>query len=702
MNSFRMYRCWLVDAFCRSLLRIFACCGVAATVHAQTWTLTKTNLPGVNQAYSIAYGNGRFVATFSGNGANTPGVGWSIDGQTWNASSPGLSFQQGSLAFFGGMFRLASNAGVWRSADGNTWQRIYSATNSNTFFRGIATDGHGMLLGNANTNGNTLVYTPDEVTWRSTAPLPNTGAAGTSSSVQGVVYGAGRYLVTYAIHLANGNLVTYAASTIDGTSWTLVPALASAYQIAGGNGRIVGMSGLQVSVSTDGTTFSTTTLPLEYLNPGLMGFAGGRFFLMEKLAGSFDGVTWTSLGSITWPSSRNISEVAYGNGRYVVVGFSSSSGVPSDVIAWGLALAPPILATQPASQTVIEGKPATLGITVDNPDTGTTFQWRHDGKAISGATAATLAFDAIKSSDAGSYACDVKNTLGSASSEAAILAVVPITQAGRITNLSVLTAVTQPDESFAVGFVLGGNGTSGTTSLLVRAGGPSLSQFGVGSPNPDPKLELISGGVKIAENDNWGGTAQLLAAATQVGAYAYPALDSTDAALISDRMAVGGSTVQISANNGATGAVIAELYDATTSNSFTATTPRLINVSVRKALAPGATLIAGFAIGGLTSKTVLVRAIGPSLAAYGVSGAHPNPTLALYPNGATTPSMTNDDWGGGVELRNAFAAVGAFALDASTRDAAFIATLPPGTYSAQASGVGTTSGVVLVEVYEIP
>jgi hypothetical protein len=77
-----------------------------------------------------------------------------------------------------------------------------------------------------------------------------------------------------------------------------------------------------------------------------------------------------------------------------------------------------------------------------------------------------------------------------------------------------------------------------------------------------------------------------------------------------------------------------------------------------------------------------------------------NPRLELY-SGANR-ILENDDWGGTAVLTTAFSAVAAFALPADSRDAAILVTLAPGSYTAQVSGVGSTTGVALVEVYEVP
>jgi hypothetical protein len=94
--------------------------------------------------------------------------------------------------------------------------------------------------------------------------------------------------------------------------------------------------------------------------------------------------------------------------------------------------------------------------------------------------------------------------------------------------------------------------------------------------------------------------------------------------------------------------------------------------------------------------------VGPTLgeAPFGVPGVVPDPELRLFAGERRIEA--NDNWGGGAALAAAFARVGAFALPAGSRDAALLATLPPGAYTAQVSGVGGTTGVALVEVYEVP
>jgi len=268
---------------------------------------------------------------------------------------------------------------------------------------------------------------------------------------------------------------------------------------------------------------------------------------------------------------------------------------------------------------------------------------------------------------------------------------------GRLANLSILTGLNEPGDEFTLGYVVGGDGTSGAKPILIRAAGPSLAQLGVSAPVGDPRLELFSGGAKTGENDNWGGTAALANAFSSVGAFGYASASSLDAAVLTS-VAAGNNTVRVAANG--TGTVIAELYDSTPTAAFAGGTPRLVNVSVLKHIGSG--LTAGFVIGGSTGKTVLVRAIGPTIGAapFNVAGAITDPQLTLF--SGTTPITSNDNWGGTPALAAAFSQVGAFALPPASRDAALVATLQPGSYTVQVTGTGNTTGVAIVEVYEVP
>lgn len=370
---------------------------------------------------------------------------------------------------------------------------------------------------------------------------------------------------------------------------------------------------------------------------------------------------------------------------------SISITTPSPVIV------APLITSNPAAITVVEGQSATLG-TIATGTAPLLYQWRRDGVPISGATDSTFTIAATRIADAGSYSVTVANAAGSIISSAASLIVKPA-EPGRLANLSIRTATEAGNGTLIVGFVLGGSGTIGPNSLLLRAAGPSLAQFGVSGPLPDPVLSLFDGGRLISSNDDWGGSAALALAATNVGAFAFAA-NSKDAAIASS-LPASNYTAQAFDGIAATGVALVEVYD--TSASFSYTRPRLVNVSARAAAGAGdATMIAGFNIRGTTSVTVLIRGVGPTLTQFGVTGVLANPRLTLFHD--STLVGVNDNWGdvGASTIASTAAAVGAFALSANSLDSVILATLQPGSYTVQLTGVGSAVGVALVEVYEVP
>ncbi len=367
----------------------------------------------------------------------------------------------------------------------------------------------------------------------------------------------------------------------------------------------------------------------------------------------------------------------------------------------------PAFSRQPFSQTITPGSTVIFTAAVAAVP-APTFQWRLNGVDLPNQTGPTLLLVNAVAANAGAYTVVATNASGSTTSAVATLTLQATNDPGRLVNLSILTPLVA-GEVMTMGTVLGGGGTSGAKPLLARAAGPSLAPLGVNPFLPDPTMALVSTSVTpavtVATNNDWSGTAALSAAFTSVGAFAYLAPTSRDAAIFQPALAPGNYTVQVNDAGTGTGTVIAELYDATASGTFTSTTPRLVNVSVLKTIATGTSLTAGFYVGGSTSKTVLIRAIGPALglAPFNIAGSMADPQLTLF-NGNQAVIATNNDWGGSPQLVNTASRIGAFAVgNGASRDAMLLITLEPGSYTANVSPVGTTAGgTAIVEVYEVP
>lgn len=267
----------------------------------------------------------------------------------------------------------------------------------------------------------------------------------------------------------------------------------------------------------------------------------------------------------------------------------------------------------------------------------------------------------------------------------------------RLANLSVRTNSTglgaQP---LIVGFVVAGD--AAPKRALVRAIGPGLGAFGVTNAAADARLKVVDAANAItAENDDWAGASTIASAAAQVGAFPLVA-NSKDAAVVT-AVAARPYTAQANASSGI---VLVELYDLDPDTYQN----RLVNVSALSQAGTGeAALIAGFAISGNASKTVLIRAVGPTLANFGLPAAEvlADPQLRVRDSSGRDVGQNLDWWNNLVdEVTPAGAAVGAFALPARSRDAAIVLTLAPGSYTVEVTGgAGALPGTALVEIYDV-
>jgi hypothetical protein len=278
----------------------------------------------------------------------------------------------------------------------------------------------------------------------------------------------------------------------------------------------------------------------------------------------------------------------------------------------------------------------------------------------------------------------------------------------RLVNLSSRLRVTGGDasRSVVVGFVVTGETSK---QILIRAVGPGLAGFGVRDALDQPVLVLRdSTGKTIAENDGWKNHPDISSAGDKVGAFRLNN-GSKDAALVVT-LTPGAYTAQVTANGN--GIVLVEVYDTVAGSQLS--TEQIVNISTRGFVGTGDdVLVAGFVVTGGTPKRILVRGIGPALAAFGVPNTVTDPVLRVYPANSGTPLAQNDNWetpqqigaqsvATAAELTTASLAVGAFPLSAGGKDAALIVTLPAGSYSAVVSGANNGTGAGLVEIYELP
>jgi len=376
-------------------------------------------------------------------------------------------------------------------------------------------------------------------------------------------------------------------------------------------------------------------------------------------------------------------------GSYSVAVTNSIGTTNSNLVTLNVTTTP-VITTAPTATTALTGSTASL--TVSASGNGLGYQWYYNNVAINGATSATLNLTNVSTYQRGNYSVVVMNAAGSVTSIA-----VPLTVSSnaRLVNLSTKANVGTGSSNLTAGLVIAGTGSK---NLLLRGIGPTLSNFGVTGALAKPQLTLYNTASTIlATNSTWGGTTALSNLFSQVGAFSLATSSSDDA--LAQTQSAGAYTVQITGANATTGIGMAEIYDADTGNPST----RLVNISSRANVGVGpSALVAGFVISGTSSETVLIRGIGPTLGTnYGLTGVLGRPSIIVQ-NSAGTSVGTNSGWGGTATLSQIFSAVGAFSLPTTSVDAALVVTLAPGAYTATLTGVGSTTGIGLLEIYEVP
>jgi hypothetical protein len=298
------------------------------------------------------------------------------------------------------------------------------------------------------------------------------------------------------------------------------------------------------------------------------------------------------------------------------------------LIARGALDSQPAIVTPPVAQTVPPNTRVEFSVSATGG--GLSFQWRRNDVPIAGATGATHVIASADTASLGNYSVVVSNSAGSITSAAAALVISPALATGRITNLAIRSQAGTGDNTLIVGFAIGGGSPSGNKPVLIRGVGPTLAAFNVSGVLADPKLEIFSGQNRIQENDDWEGNSRSRPCRSGGRICLWQPDVEGRRHLQSEhqpRQLHRGHHGQ----RGGTGVALAEIYDATAPATFTVSTPRLTNVSARTRVGTGDDiLIAGFSISGSTNRTVLIRAVGPTLATFNVPGALANPRLELY------------------------------------------------------------------------
>ena len=252
----------------------------------------------------------------------------------------------------------------------------------------------------------------------------------------------------------------------------------------------------------------------------------------------------------------------------------------------------------------------------------------------------------------------------------------PNPPAPKALNISTRMRVETGDNVLIAGFIVTG---SQPKKVIIRGLGPSLPVAGALA---DPILELDGGAIT---NDSWRSTQESEIIATTI-----PPSSDLEAAIVAT-LAPGGHTAILRGKNNGTGVGLVEVYDLEPNAPA-----QLANISTRGLVQTGDdVMIGGFIVGGTYPAKVVVRAIGPSLSQQGVSGALQDTTLELVDSQGNI--LSNDDWRSTQESE----IIATTVPPTNEKEAAIVATLVPGNYTAIVRGKNGTTGIALVEGFNI-
>ena len=312
------------------------------------------------------------------------------------------------------------------------------------------------------------------------------------------------------------------------------------------------------------------------------------------------------------------------------------------------------------------------------------YLWKVNGTVVRDVVSAGLA-DAIQrdlAKPGDHVTCTITPTDGKESGSSTVVSLAP----SQLLNIATRMRVQSGDKVLIGGFIITGNTPK---KVIIRGIGPSLSAF-VSDALADPTLELFQGSTSLQTNNDWKSEQQ-----AEIEATGIPPGHDAESAIVRT-LPPGAYTAVLNGNGGAEGIGVVEVYDLDQ-----ATDSKLANIATRGFVeTDNGVMIGGLIVGpsfGAGPAKVVVRALGPSLANLGINGTLADPTLDLV-NGNGTILRSNDDWKSSQQTEIEAAGL-APSIEA---ESALVQAVAPGNYTAIVRGKGNTTGVALVEVYNVP
>jgi hypothetical protein len=486
-----------------------------------------------------------------------------------------------------------------------------------------------------------------------TQPASLTVTAGQNASFS--VAASGTAPFTYQWYKDGAALSGATSSNLSLSSVSSTDAAAYSVKVSNTTGSVVSSAAaLTVTAIVTAKNTSAPTIDIQPLPLNVVAGKGASFSVSVSGTAPFAYQWYKDNSALSGATSSSLSIASVAStdaGSYTVKVSNSAGSVTSTSAALTVTAAPtaPVIKTQPVSLTVAPVQPATFSVEATGSGT-LTYQWYKASAPISGATASSYSIPACTAADASTYTVTVFNSVGSVTSKGASLVIdTTLTKPVITSQPTGLTVAVARKATFTV------KATSSTTPLYQwKKDGIAISGANTDTLTIQKSQLADAGSYSVVVTNGAGSVASSAAILT----------------------------------------VVQPVSDVITS--------RISNMSVRSVYdAASGPMIIGFNVTG-GAKDMLIRAIGPGLGLFGVTGILTDPTLTLY--SGSTEIGANDNWadaGLSAALSDAFQAVGAFGLsDTSSKDAAMLATVDGSRTVHVKSPEASANGVVLLEVYD--
>lgn len=260
--------------------------------------------------------------------------------------------------------------------------------------------------------------------------------------------------------------------------------------------------------------------------------------------------------------------------------------------------------------------------------------------------------------------------------------------AGQLRNISARLRVQTGDNVLIGGFIITGTDPK---KVAVRGIGPSLTNFGIQDPLADPTLEVHDSTSTLATNDDWKLRPDGSSQQAEIEATMLAPTNDAESAIVRTLPANAGYTAVLRGKDNSTGIGVVEIYDLDSGGNS-----KLANISSRGLVESGNNVLIGGIIASKGLTKVVVRAIGPALANFGITNPLLDPTLELYDDSGT-PIAINDDWQ--TSQKSDLEETTLEPSDSS--ESAIFAALPAGNYTAVVRGKNGATGIAVVEAYNV-